>query len=208
VSNLTSPLSEDSIMNKMMPPRTGEGGRAPNRRIHHPLQKDYATFLETAAESGGRWTLLEIELAPGGGNAPHLHRSFAERFTVVEGQLEVRTGRDITILGPGQSVLAPAGVAHRFANRTDRVTRFRVELTPGHSGFEATLRIAYGLAADGLTSARGTPKRLDHLALLVEMGDTELVGPPALLRPAFRWVARRARAGGVERELLARYCSG
>jgi quercetin dioxygenase-like cupin family protein len=183
-------------------------GRGQERRIYHPLQKDYATFLETAAESGGRWTLLEIELAPGGGNALHIHRSFAERFTVVEGELAVQTGRGTTILRPGESAVAPAGVAHRFSNPSDRVARFRVELTPGHSGFESTLRITYGLAADGLMRAGGMPKRLSHLALLVEMGDTELVGPAAMLRPALRWLARRARARGVERELLARYCTG
>jgi mannose-6-phosphate isomerase-like protein (cupin superfamily) len=178
-----------------------------DRRIYHPLQKDYATFLETAAESGGRWTLLEIELAPGGGNALHIHHRFAERFTVVEGELEVQTGRASTVLRPGDSAVAPAGVAHRFSNPTNRVVRFRAELTPGHSGFENALRIAYGLAADGLMSANGMPKKLAHLALLVEMGDTELIGPAALLRPALSWLARRARARGVERELLARYCS-
>jgi quercetin dioxygenase-like cupin family protein len=208
VSNHASPPNEAPIVTGTIDPRTATTGRAQDRRIHHPLQKDYATFLETAEESGGRWTLLEIELAPGGGNALHVHRNFAERFTVVEGQIEVQLGRETAMMGPGQSALAPPGIVHRFANPTDRVARFRVELTPGHTGFESTLRIAYGLAADGLMNARGVPKRLDHLALLVEMGDTELVGPVALLRPAFRWLARRARARGIERELLARYCGG
>ena len=37
------------------------------RRIYNPIQKDYATFLETSEESGGEHTLIEIEVAPGGG---------------------------------------------------------------------------------------------------------------------------------------------
>jgi hypothetical protein len=30
-----------------------------NRRIYDPIQKDYATFLKTAEESGGEYTLIE-----------------------------------------------------------------------------------------------------------------------------------------------------
>ena len=45
------------------------------RRYYHPLQKDYATFLETSEETGGDRTLIEIEVAPGGGNAPHYHKT-------------------------------------------------------------------------------------------------------------------------------------
>jgi mannose-6-phosphate isomerase-like protein (cupin superfamily) len=189
-------------------PRQPAATRPPlARRIHNPLQRDYATFLETSAESGGRRTLLEIELAPGGGNALHVHHRFNEQFTVVEGGLEVAAGEKVYVLGPGQSALAPSGTPHRFANRSGQVARFRAELTPGHAGFERSLRIAYGLAADGRMRSGGTPKSLYHLALLVEMADTELVGPMALLRPVFHWLAARARKRGVERDLLERYCA-
>ena len=46
------------------------------RRYYHPLQRDYATFLETSEETGGDSTLIEIEVAPGGGNAPHFHKTY------------------------------------------------------------------------------------------------------------------------------------
>jgi hypothetical protein len=41
------------------------------RRYYHPIQKDYATFLQTSEEMGGEYTLIEVEVAPGGGNEPH-----------------------------------------------------------------------------------------------------------------------------------------
>ena len=44
--------------------------RVTTRRYYHPLQKDYATFLKTSEETGGEFTLIEVEVAPGGGNAP------------------------------------------------------------------------------------------------------------------------------------------
>lgn len=194
------------IQHAVPPSGAAGGGSGPPRTIHNPVIQDWLTFLETSGESGGHRSLLEIELAPGGGNGLHIHRGFAERFEVLEGELGVQLGRGRHRLHPGQSLLAPAGVPHRFFNATAAPARFRVELTPGHDGFEKALRIAYGLAADGLADARGMPRRLAHLALLVEMGDTAVAGPAALLMPLFRWVARRARARGVEAELLRRYC--
>jgi quercetin dioxygenase-like cupin family protein len=179
---------------------------APDRRIYNPVQRDAATFLETSAESGGTRTLIDIELAAGGGNAPHRHLEFAERFKVLEGTVTVRVGDDEHVLGPGETACAPIGTLHCFANRTEEPARFQVELLPGHRGFEQALQIAYGLAQDGLVNGKGIPKRLSHLALLVDIGGTRPSGPLQLLEPAFRLIARRARGKGVETELIARYC--
>ena len=33
-----------------------------DRRYYHPVQKDWATFLETSEETGGEHTLIEVEL--------------------------------------------------------------------------------------------------------------------------------------------------
>ncbi len=76
---------------------------------------------------------------------------------------------------------------------------------PGHAGFEQTLRVGYGLAADGLTNAAGVPKNILHLALLSQMSDMRLVGPIAAMNPLFGVLARLARRLGMEAELLARY---
>lgn len=179
---------------------------AASRRIYNPIQKDAAIFLVTAEESGGERTLVEIELAPGGGNQLHLHTDFAEHFEVVEGELVVQLGRDEHVLNPGDTATAPARTLHRFYSRTSTPTRFRVDLRPGNPGFERALRIAYGLAEDGLLTATGMPRRLDHLAVLVDMGATLPAGPLAMLLPLFRWLAARARKRGVEAELIARYC--
>jgi quercetin dioxygenase-like cupin family protein len=185
---------------------TTSAATAEARRIHHPIQRDAATFLETSAESGGVRTLIEVELAPGGGNEPHRHVAFAERFTVVDGTLNVRVGDRDLDLEAGETAAAPIGALHRFANRTDAPVTFRVELLPGHRGFEQALQIAYGLAEDGLVRANGIPRRLAHLALLVELGDTRPSGPLQLLQPIFGLIARRARRKGVERELVESYC--
>jgi quercetin dioxygenase-like cupin family protein len=176
------------------------------RRIHNPVQRDWVTFLETSDETGGLRTVVYLTVSPNGGNALHTHRSYAEHFTVLEGSLGVQVGRRVTVLGRGEAASAPAGVAHRWFNPGTRPARVLVTLTDGHAGFEQALRVAYGLARDGLVDGRGVPRCLRHLALLLDLSDTEPTGPGRLLAPALRALARRARAEGVERELVARYC--
>src|SRR3954447_24822437 len=98
-----------------------------NRRFYSSVQKDAATFIETVAESGGARTLIEIELAVGGGNAPHRHRTYAEHFEVLAGELSVHVDGAVHRLGPGETAVAPAGSLHHFTNDTDAPIVFRVE---------------------------------------------------------------------------------
>ncbi len=177
-----------------------------SRRYYHPIQKDYATILKTSEETGGDHTLVEIELASGGGNTPHYHKTYDEHFEVLEGGLEVLVGGETCVLGPGQKAVAPRDVLHCFRNPTDGTTRFLVELRPGHSGFEKAIKAGYGLAEDRLVTAKGIPKNLYHLAALLEWSDMRLPGLFTAAEPLFRFLAKRACRKGIDRELEARYC--
>ena len=176
------------------------------RRYYHPLQRDYATFLETSEESGGDRTLIEIEVAPGGGNAPHYHKTYEERFQVIDGSLEVLVGRETRTLRPGERAVAGRNVLHRFRNPTGTPTRFLVELRPGHAGFEKAIKAGYGLASDGLTGPTGVPKNPYHLAVLLGWSEMRVPGIFTLAEPLFRLLAMRARRKGVDAELEERYC--
>ena len=176
------------------------------RRIYNPIQKDYATFLETSEETGGERTLIEIEVAPGGGTTPHYHLTYAEHFGVISGALEVMVGGETRTLTAGENAVAARNTLHNFHNATYEPATFLVELRPGSSGFEKALRVAYGLASDGLSNSKGLPKNLYHTALLFEWGQGRLPGVFALLGPLFGLLARRARRKGIDRQLEARYC--
>ncbi len=176
-----------------------------DRWIYNPVQKDRATFLETSEQTGGERTLIEFELAPGGGNSPHYHKTYDEHFEVVEGALEVLVGEEARTLRPGQKAVAPRNVLHRFRNTTEEPVRFLVELRPGSAGFEKALKATYALARDGRVRADGTPKNLYHLAVLLEWSEIRLPGLFTVAEPLFRLLARRARRKGIDRELEARY---
>jgi quercetin dioxygenase-like cupin family protein len=175
------------------------------RTICHPLQRDRVTFLKTAAETDGELMLVEVELAPGGANGLHYHTSFSERFTPIVGELGVQVGKEQRVLRPSESALVKHHVVHRFYNASDQPIRFYVEIRPAQAGFEQSLRIGYGLAADGQTNAAGIPKDLITLAVLLELSDTRLSGLLALLNPIFGLLERIGRRRGVDAALIARY---
>ena len=175
-------------------------------RHYHPLQKDYATFLKTSAETGGEYTLLEIEVAPGGGNSPHYHLSYAEHFKVLEGTLMVGVGDRTYSLRPGDGAVAPINTLHYFRNITKTPVTFQVELRPGSVGFENAIKAGYGLARDGKVFLDGTPRNPYHLAVLLEWSEIALPGLLGRMMPLFRWLTKRAKKKGIDRELFDRYC--
>lgn len=178
-----------------------------NRTIENPIIKDSVTFVKTADETNGEYTELIVELAPGGGNEPHYHRSFTESFTPLQGQLGVLIGKQKRLLHPGETATVPPGAVHCFFNPSDQRIRFRGEARPGHRGSEQFIQIAYGLARDGYVNSKGYPNRISHIALLSEMGDMHLPGLAfKLFSPCLQWIARRARAAGLEKKLIERYC--
>ena len=179
-----------------------------HRTIENPIVHDRVTFVKTADETEGAYSEIIVELAPGGGNEPHYHRTFSESFTVLDGSLGVLVGMERQMLERGETATIPPGVVHCFFNPTDQPVRFRGEARPGYRGLERFVQIAYGLARDGQVNRKGYPNKLSHIALLTEMGDVRLPGLTfRLFSPGLRWIARRARAAGVEDALIARYCT-
>lgn len=177
------------------------------RTFVNPIIKDSITFLQTASESGGRVSEAEITLMPGGGNPLHYHKTYSETFTAVDGTLGVKLGkRETKILKPGESHTVPPMQLHCFFNPTDSVIKFRVQLHPGHEGFENSIKILYGLAADGLTNKKSIPKSLKHTALIITMSDMSAPGFLTYMFPILNRMARKARAAGEEQKLVEKYC--
>lgn len=175
------------------------------RRIVNPVQRDAVTFLETSDESGGERTLAELEVAPGGKVTPHYHLSYTERFRVLEGSLSVHIGDARLVLRPGEETTVPIAALHAWANEDAERAVAHIELRPGQPGFETSLRVAYGLAADGRVLKNGVPRNPLHAALLLDWGDLRLPGAYALLEYGLRLLARVARRAGIDRKLQQRY---
>lgn len=179
--------------------------RNTKRILENPIFKDKAVIIKTSQETGGSYSLGELEVAPGGGNGLHKHRAFTETFTAVKGKLGVMYGKEKLFLNPGESLTIPLNTPHYFFNDGSEKIICQVKLQPGHEGFEKGISIAYGLASDGRTNGKGLPKSFTHLSLLVILSDTIPTGILSFMMPLFRLFAKRAKNKGIENELLEKY---
>jgi quercetin dioxygenase-like cupin family protein len=177
------------------------------RTVVNPIIKDTATFLQTSEETNGKLTEIEITLMPGGGNPLHYHKTYSETFTGIEGDLGVNLGKNKSkILKPGESFTVEPMAFHSFFNPADKEIKFNVKMNPGHTGFENSIRIIYGLAADGLTDKNTVPKSIKHMAIVVCMSDMNLPGLFTWLYPLLKFIANREKTNGGEQSLIDRYC--
>jgi oxalate decarboxylase/phosphoglucose isomerase-like protein (cupin superfamily) len=141
---------------------------------------------------------IGVRVEPGGGVPTHSHPSQEERFSVVDGQVFFRVGRDRFTAGPGAEVLVPPGTKHRFHNRSGYEASFRALLTPG-TGAAAFFTETAALAREGLFTQGGLPKRWRAVVrgaeLLDRYRDQVVIynPPPALQRLLVPLVLRWSR---------------
>jgi mannose-6-phosphate isomerase-like protein (cupin superfamily) len=176
------------------------------RVFFNPKVKDKVTVLRTAEETDGDHILVEVELAAGGGTPKHYHTTFNETFIPVDGVLGVDVGKKQLRLQGNQTATAEMQQIHRFYNPGKTPIRFHVKIFPAEKRFLESLCIGYGLADDGKTNNQGIPKKLDHLAVLMQHADSRFTGFLALIEPFLLWRAKRARKKGVLEQLRQQYC--
>ncbi len=76
-----------------------------------------ATLVGSEHGSRSLW-LGHLEVGPGATVTTHVHPDTEEAMVIVEGHLEAILGDEVVTLGPGDTVLAPAGIKHGFVNRS------------------------------------------------------------------------------------------
>ncbi len=175
------------------------------RKIFNPIQKDYVTFIKTHADTNGAYTLVEVELANGGGVGLHYHKTYSEKFDCLDGEVQVQLGKKINTLKAGESATAQPAINHLFRNRSGKPCRFRVELRPASRGFEQSLQIGYGLANDGLCKSNGFPKDKLALAWLFDISESNLPGWMSIFEFILRKQAKKARQKGIDKQLTEKY---
>jgi len=94
-------------------------------------QHEFFSVLETHEES----QIATMILQPGqwSGKKENEHPESEQTLLVIEGELVAEIGEDRAILKPGDVVVVPRGVAHRFGNMSDKVARtFNVYAPPAY----------------------------------------------------------------------------
>jgi hypothetical protein len=83
-----------------------------------------------------------------------------------------------------------------------------VDIKPGQTGFEQSLRILYGLAQDGLVDDRSVPLDINHTAVIGRLSQIRMAGlGMQAMRPFLKWLGYRAEKNGLQNELIKKYCT-
>ena len=125
------------------------------------LVGDIYRFLATSEETGGRYSMFEAIVLPGGGPPPHIHRKEDETFYILEGEITFQIDRERRVAGPGTFVHMPIGNLHAFKNETDQPVKMLVSFSP--AGLEEMFFQVGRDLAEGEAPEEPSPHEVDRL---------------------------------------------
>ena len=162
----------------------------PEDAIEEPHTGQRVVFRRRASER----VAGDLFVRPGGYVPVHVHALQVERFEGVSGTLRFRLGRKQVTLGPGDTVVVPAGTPHGFRNVGPETANFLIELIPPLRGEEG-LRTLFGLQRDARlrVTGLGVPRPVLQVAVLFDEYLDEIhlpLVPFPVQRVVFRALAR------------------
>jgi quercetin dioxygenase-like cupin family protein len=113
------------------------------------------------------------------GEAPphHIHRNQDEIFHILEGRIRFLVGNNETVVGPGETILAPKGIAHSFRVESDGAHCLTItcgrdfETMVNECSRPTTSRVLPPFLAP-------SPAALDHLMSCCTRNHIDIVAPP------------------------------
>lgn len=134
-----------------------------------------ATIKATAAQTGGAFSLVEMQVAPNHPIPLHIHHGEDEALWVLEGQLTVQAGDRTYTAGPGSFIFGMKDVPHTFRVESSTGARLLVLMVPG-GGEGFFVEAGRPAESDGLPQPQQPD--LARLQEMMEKYHQEVVGPP------------------------------
>jgi quercetin dioxygenase-like cupin family protein len=172
--------------------------------LDNPISGERFIFHTTADDSAGKLLAFDLVVEPHG-QVPggHVHPVQQESFQVIKGIMRFRKGLRTVVAGPGEEIVVPPGVVHRFANAGDEPAVVRVRVEPALR-MEQLFETVTALAREGRTLRSGMPRPLE-LALFMREFEQEVRAPvaPGLVRAVMAPLALMAARRGLDRRYRA-----
>src|SRR5262249_43395366 len=139
-----------------------------------------ATILERPWDNpAGRATAELTALVGARVVGEHRHPALVERFTVLEGELTVKSDEQTSILHQGETAVIEPGVWHDWGKATNRNARVRGEITAGER-FVHMIETFFDLARLGHTDRKGMQYQLQPALSAQEFSDVMVFRSPPL----------------------------
>jgi quercetin dioxygenase-like cupin family protein len=132
-----------------------------------------AVIKTTAADTNGQLSIVEVTEAPGAEAPLHVHHREDEAFYVLEGDVTVYVGDEVSTLTAGGCAFGPRGIPHRFKVGPNGC-RMLFICTPG--GLEKLVR-EMSVPAESLTMPPPTDEEpdWDHVARTATANGCEML---------------------------------
>jgi quercetin dioxygenase-like cupin family protein len=96
---------------------------------HVALAGDIYTMLLTGADTANKFCLIDMQIPPGSGPAPHRH-DFEETFSVLEGEVVVTFRGSKFTVKAGETANVPANAPHFIHNYSDKMAHVMCTCAP------------------------------------------------------------------------------
>jgi len=96
---------------------------------HVALAGDIYTLLLTGKDTANKFCLIDMQIPPGGGPAPHRH-DFEETFSVLEGECVVTFREKKVTVRAGEMANIPANAPHFIHNESDKMAHVMCTCAP------------------------------------------------------------------------------
>jgi quercetin dioxygenase-like cupin family protein len=137
---------------------------------HLSVVGDTYTILLSGDDTGGRFTLIDMYVPPGGGPPPHRH-DFEETFIITEGQLDVTFRGTSRSASAGTTINVPANAPHQFRNSAEQAARLLcICAPPGQEDFFAAVW-------DRVPGPTSPPAGLDAAARAARLAKAQELAP-------------------------------
>ena len=122
---------------------------------------NYVKIHADAADTNGRFSMLEFFEKPGSEPPPHAHQNEDEMFLVLEGEMRLYCGSVEWTLRAGESAIVPRRVLHTFRILTP-TAHIITTFTP--AGFEDFFRVLGEPAEEGKAPDYGAMPSRERIA--------------------------------------------
>jgi len=163
-------MNELPMNERSMSPNQTER-RAPSIKYQPKSKRSYfdvgiGSICLSGADTGGKYCLLEVSLAPGIGVPRHTHTREDEGYYVLSGELEVIVGEEIFILKAGDTLMAPRDIPHQLRNSGNTENQYLLIFSP--SGFEEFLKMTAVPAPDNAVAPTERQPRVDDPSIAIQ----------------------------------------
>lgn len=174
-----------------------------NNRFSNPVIKDEIEILFESDEK----LIFRTFLKPNGGQSGvHYHTKITEKFTIIEGELNVIVNNIESVLKTNNELVISALDRHQFINKSGKNVIFEVEITPSIQ-IKNGLQIIYGLAQDGKIYKNGLPTNIFYMAIAIKMMDAYVPDLPLFIqKTGILSLAFIGKITGLEKKIVKKYC--